>query len=154
MSNTTQRIISALVLIFVLVLFSLMGKIGIQIFLLLTGALLVDEAVGKMLKKKRTDFGYWWSQLSFIGGFIFFNFIDNDRSYYTHFINASIGVNICLLFYLYRGRMESLRMIRFLKRFAFIVGAVFLMPYMSMVYLLQKSDWMQFLVFLLFCCYI
>ena len=149
MSNTTQRVISAFVLIFVIYLFSLFGKEGIKILLLISGALLVDEAVGKMLKKKRSHFGYWFSQLSFIAGFVFFTFIDRDRSYYTHFINGAIALNICLLIYLYRGKMESLRMIRFLKRFSFFVGVAFLMPFMAMSSLFFKPQWLELILFLL-----
>lgn len=149
MNNTTQRVLSAFVLVFIIYLFSLFGQIGIKLLLLFSGAILVDETVGKMLKTKRSHFGYWASQLSFISGFLFFTFVDRDRSYYIHFINAAIGLNICLLIYLYRGRMESLRMIKFLKRFSFLVGIMFLMPFMAMSFLFFKQQWLAFILFLL-----
>lgn len=150
MNNTTQRIISAFVLIMVLCGFAYFGKVGVQILLLLSGVILIDEAIGKMLRHKRSHFGYWASQASFVGGFILFTFIDADRSYFTHFINAAIAIDILLLVYLYMGKMESMRTIRLLKRFSFIIGVLFLMPFMSIGFLLEKSMWLELTLFLLF----
>lgn len=149
MSNTTQRVLSAFVLIFIIFLFSLFDEVGIKVLLLISGVLLVDETVGRMLKTERLHFSYWVSQLSFIVGFLFFTFIDNDRSYYVHFINAAIGLNICLLIYLYRGGMESMKMVNFLKRYSFLIGLMFLMPYMSISSLFFRANWLEFILFLL-----
>lgn len=150
MNNTTQRVISAFAMIIVLCGFAYFGRMGIQILLLLSGILLIDEAIGIMLKHKRSHFGYWASQVSFVVGFIFFNFIDKDRSYFTHFINAAIAIDILLLVYLYMGRMESLRTIKLLKRFSFLIGLLFLMPFMCIGFLLSKHMWLEFTLFLLF----
>ena len=76
MSNTNQRIISALILVLIVGISAYVGVNGIKVLLLVAGVLLVDEVTANLLKVKRNHVSYLLAITSFMLLFVLFNFID------------------------------------------------------------------------------
>ena len=149
MNNTQQRILSAIVMVLIILFFSLFKVLGMKLLLLLCGALLVDEAIVKMLKVSRREFSYVFSITTFFIGFIFFNFINIQSENFIGATYSAVVINIALLIYLYFEKMGSSTVIEGLKKMSFLIGLLFLFPFLSLSYLLTQPNWSILVIFLL-----
>ena len=146
MTNTQLRIISATVLALIFAIALAFGKSGVLILLFVTGLILIDEFIVKMFKLKRISFNYIASVFSFVGAMVYLQFIDNSSEYFSYFIQTGLALNLAFLVYLFFEKMESRIFVSFLKSNAFIIGLYFLAPLVSILYLINKDDWMNFIV--------
>lgn len=149
MSNTKLRVISAFVMMAILYAFSSFGSGGLLVFLLLVGFLLIDEFVINMLGGRRAHISYFSSQLSFLLSYLLFNFLDFQEIYFGQFINMGLLINVGLLAFLFKTKMESLAVVDIFKKLSFGVGLFFLFPILSISYLLHDKSWYSYLLFLL-----
>ncbi|MAZ48347.1 MAG: hypothetical protein CME65_07280 [Halobacteriovoraceae bacterium] len=151
MTNTQQRVVSALVLLFIFLLCLFLGKLAMLVLVGVTGALLVDEMCANMLRVPRSHFSYIVSQLSFIAGYSFFNFIEKFVYYETLILNAGMTLSLLLIFYLFLERMDSKLLIRLLKKNSYIVGVFVLLPILCFGTLIHQDRWVAniFLILIL-----
>ena len=149
MTNTQQRIVSALVLFFILLVSVYFGKIGMLVFTGAVGILLVDELSFNMFKVPRAHFSYIVSQISFIFGYIFFNFFDKFEYYEALILNAGMTLSLILVFYLFLEKMEAKFFVRLLRKNAFLVGGFVLIPILCFSVLIHHERWAAFLFLIL-----
>ncbi len=141
MSNTNQRIISALILVLIVGISAYVGVNGIKVLLLVAGVLLVDEVTANLLKVKRNHVSYLLAITSFMLLFVLFNFIDVSYHYYNYFIHTGAAVNTLLIAYLFFEPMESKFIVTIMKKYSFFMGVFFLIPMSSMANLLIYKSW-------------
>jgi phosphatidate cytidylyltransferase len=146
MTNTQLRIISAFVLIAIFLLAMYMGPLAVTVLLFVSGLLLVDEFAHKMLGKHRRNIGYITAIFLFSGGY--FLLYKN-----TEILNFSLYVAVlsnCLwLVYLFLERMESRRVLSVISDYSFLVGVIFLLPFSSLIFVLQQDKWVELVLLML-----
>lgn len=148
MSNTQIRILSAFIMFCIFLGAVLVGPQGLLFLLLIVGAILVDEIIVHMFKLPRKHLSYSLSMVSYLTGFVYFNYLD-VFNHYVHLIsNAGICLSLLLILYLFMEKMEAKYFIRIMKRNSFMVGLYVLIPFLSLSYLLHQKNWIQYVVLL------
>lgn len=150
MSNTTKRIISAIVLMSIVLLCLLKGKVWTLAFILVAGIICVDEIFVNFFKKKRESLEYLASQGAFIAPFVYFNFIDYVPHLVHVFVNAGVLLCLILVIYLFYIKMESKILLRICNKYSFLAGIFILLPLLSLTSLLHYSKWISLIFALLF----
>ena len=148
MTNTKLRILSASVLLLIVLIAGSIGQNGILILLAVIGLLLTDELTFKMFAISRTTISYTLSMASFVIGYGLVIYNDTNTFVYDSILFTGITLNIGLITYLFFEKMESAFLVSFLRKKLFLVGTIFLVPILSMSYLMTKSDWMEYLILL------
>lgn len=141
MSNTQLRIISAVVLALIVATVIIIGKTASLIFIGVIGLLVVDEVIVNFLSFKRNHIGYLISQVVFAAGFTYFNFIDYTAGYVKAFNNLGLYLSILLLFYLFVTKHESKAILKFFKSYTFLLGAILLIPFINLAFLVHVLNW-------------
>ena len=149
MSNTTQRILSAIVMMVIIITAGMIGTNGLMVLLLVSGVLLVDELIFNMLKIKRIHLSYIMGIVSFVGGFLLVNYFDQNGFYYDYIIQTGVTINTALLGYLFFEKMESGFIVGFMRKYSFFMGLFFLIPICSISYLLTQEMWLHYIVLML-----
>jgi len=142
MTNTNQRILSAIFMMLILIGFTMVGSQGILILLLIVGVLLIDEIVFHLLKIPRTHFGYYTSVISYIAGFYFHNYTTEGKVLVDPILNTAVLINISLLIYLFLEKMEQKSFMNLLTKFSFLTGFFVFIPMMSLCYVINDSRWL------------
>lgn len=149
MTNTQQRILSAIVMMGILIGFSLVGSNGVITLLFLSGFLLVDELIFHLLKFSRKHFAYYSSQLVFVVGYLFFNYVKGVDQLVDIALNAAIVLNLALLIYLFIEKMEQKILISFMKSFAPFSGVFVLLQMISLCFIIKHENWITLMILLL-----
>ncbi len=148
-SNTTKRIISAIVmaaLVAVCISFGVKSTLG---FILFAGVLAVDELYCNILKKLRFTFSYFISQILFLMPFIYFNFLDFSSGMHFAIVNVALLLNLLLLFYLFYIPMESKTLEEVSAKLPYVTGVFFALPMISLTNVLHYTQWRTLLFILL-----
>lgn len=148
MSNTTKRIISALVLVAIVVTLVSLGPETAVGLVLLIGVIAVDEIFCNLFKKERWSVNYFLSQLIFLVPISFLNFIDKTSGFFSVANNAAALFNIMLLVYLFNISMESSFLEKFTKKFPYIAGIMIMLPMASLTSLFHFEKWQSLLAIL------
>ena len=149
MTNTQQRIVSAIVLFSILLLSVFLGKLGMLVLIGIVGVMLVDEIGSNMLKVSRSHFSYIVSQLAFCIGYIFFNFFDEFEYYEALILNAGMTLSLFLIVYLFAEKMEAKLLVRAFKKNAYLVGIFVLVPVLCLSILIHQEHWLSYLFLIL-----
>ncbi|MBT4791031.1 MAG: phosphatidate cytidylyltransferase [Halobacteriovoraceae bacterium] len=149
MSNTQLRIISALVLVLIIVIALSFGTTGLLALLFLSGVLLVDELVGNMILKTRKNVQYFLAVLVFVIGFVGIIFSDLPLLKFDFMMGVGFGINSIMIIYLFMEKMDSLNFIGLMKKFSFVTGLFFLVPMVTIAYLVSREDWLNCIVLLI-----
>ena len=148
-SNTTKRILSAIVLATIVAICIVTGTKSTLGFMLVASIIAVDEIYCNFLKKKRFDQFYLLSQILFIAPFAYLNFVDRSFDLVGIFNNAALVQNFLLLLYLFYLSMNSRFVLRLGNSFPFIAGSFILLPMMALASLLYFPQWRELLAVLL-----
>jgi phosphatidate cytidylyltransferase len=141
MSNTTVRIMSGVVLVlFVGVCMaygtaSSLGAIGLM------GVFVVDEIVTNFYELKRTSRRYIISQLTYIIGYVFFNFWQISESSFNLFISIACLWNVMSLIYLFFINTKKETLSDLFVRCSWGVGFLVLAPMMCISYIIHQPKW-------------
>lgn len=145
MTNTTLRIISALVLVGIVSTAMYFGVTSSLLFVGLLGILVIDEVVVNFLSLKRSNFSYVFSQTTFTCGFIFFNFVELSSLFLNSFNNLGVILNLILLGYLFLTKPNSKKLYFLLRNFTFIIGPVFLILFLNLASIFHTTRWISFI---------
>ena len=149
MSNTTQRILSALVLILALSIIIYFGQTPFLYLLLAIGVLVSDEIMVNFFKYDRFGIFYFLAQIILVLPFIFFSFIDTKGPYLELFNNIGVVTNTLLLVYLFYFKMDSSFINKMSRGYPFLFPVfILLFPLLSIVFLLSFPIWKYLLVIL------
>ncbi|WP_084703582.1 phosphatidate cytidylyltransferase [Bacteriovorax sp. Seq25_V] len=149
MTNTQQRIVSALVLAAIVCSIIYSGLFQTIIFLAVVGMICVDELFCNFIKKKRFSVSYLVTQLIFVAPFVYLNIVDKSFDLNYMLVNAGLLLNSFMLFYLFGTKMESGFVKDILSKFPFVVALFCLFPMASLASLLFYGKWIQVIVVLM-----
>ena len=96
MTNTQLRIISALVLVTIVITCVLLGQTASLLLVGLLGVVVIDEVIVNFLGQERKHFSYIVSQITFISGYGFFNFVEVTPQFLDAFVNTGTFINLML----------------------------------------------------------
>jgi phosphatidate cytidylyltransferase len=149
MTNTHLRIISALILTAIFTVAFMLGRVGLFSLLLVTGVIIIDEFMAKMIKVRRFSFNYFFSMASFCTLILYIQFIDNNNEYFEYLFKTGALINFAFLIYLFFEKMDSQTFISALRKNSYIVGFIFLTYLSSILYIVNQTNW-TYLILLLF----
>lgn len=141
MSNTQLRIVSALVLAAIVVASVILGKAAFLGLVGIVGVLVVDEFIVNFLNGSRKTLSYLLAMASFIGGYAYINGMKGSENFFISFNNAGLVLNGFMLLFLFFSKGESRRVAKYLKSVTFLLGLLFLIPFMNVSALTQSPDW-------------
>lgn len=150
MSNTTQRILSAAVLMLVVTTCFIMGAKVLAGFILVAGVIAVDELQINFLQRLRTSPLYGVSMVLFIAPMIYFAFLETGPAILKVGVNAAVLLNILLLVYLFYIDMESSFLPTLFTKLPLLAALLITLPCLSLVYLLKFPEWQEIIIVLLF----
>ncbi len=149
MSNTSLRILSALVMISVVSLAIWLSRYSVFVFIGAFSLIAVDEIVTNILKNRRWGVIYFISQLCFLIPFLSIILLWPSAAVFQSFIYLGVALNFILLWYLFFTDMDSDVFSRICSPFPFFSSLMVLLPMVSLIALLQFEDWRWLLIGLL-----
>ena len=149
MSNSQQRVISALVMVIVLALIFWLGHQYMLGLLLLAGVIMVDEIYTNFLKRERLEWNYLFAHLGLILPFTHLFFIERSDDLVRMMTNGAVALNFLLIIYLFTIRLESTRLTSFAQRFPIPTGIFILLPLCSLGGIIDQASWIKILTLLL-----
>ncbi|MFP5458992.1 MAG: phosphatidate cytidylyltransferase [Bacteriovoracia bacterium] len=145
MSNNTLRIISGVVLVLIVGVCMAYGTQSSLWIIGLMGVFVVDEIVTNFYDLKRTSRRYLISQLTYVTGYVFFNFWQISQSSFNLFISLACIWNLLSLIYLFFVNSKREVLSDVFISCSWGVGVIVLAPMMCISYLIHHHNW-QFLL--------
>ena len=149
MSNTIQRIISALIMAIVVVACVTIGKLPTLLLIMVVGILCVDELLDNFSELSRKSFQYKYIILFFTLFFLTINVIFEARLSRAFFTMAAIFLNIFLTFYLFKIPLNDNFMKKSTQKNAGLLSMIAILPVLSFGIHFETEHWRQFLGLLL-----
>lgn len=149
MSNTQQRIISALVMAILVAFCVAVGKIPSLIFVLLVGLLCIDELLINFAGLKRKDFNYRYILLFFAVFFIAINFVFEARLPRGFFTMSALFLNLFLIYYLFFIPLSDGFMKKSAQKRPGILSIIAILPLLSFGIHFESIYWREILGMLL-----
>lgn len=140
-SNTSLRIISAIVLIFIVGLCVYLGPMATVFLIGLVGLVTLHEINCNFLKLKIQQKTYALNILSFVAIFIFVVFQKNNDWLLTIINNAGIVLNFSLLVFLFATKSDSRSIVWFLRKFRLSLGVLVAVMALNLAHLMFFADW-------------
>ncbi|MCY4645163.1 MAG: phosphatidate cytidylyltransferase [Bacteriovoracales bacterium] len=147
MTNTGQRVLSAVVLISIIVSSLWGGRIPMMSVMLVFGVLYVHELEVNFFKHLVFSFKYMGSQFIFIGSFTYFGFLSQGQNV-SAFIFIGLLQNALLLYYFFATKLESKRFIRFFSKIPCFPGIFVTIPFGAVLSFFQYERWIEYLLIL------
>ncbi len=126
-----------------------LGKQFVISLLLILGCLILDEIYVNFFKLSRKQISYFLAQLIFLLIFVFFNFLEDIPGLYTIIINASLVLNVYLLYFLFKRDFSSRFFTNAVEKYSLLTGVLVSLPIVSLSALLQNTNWEKMVIFLL-----
>lgn len=146
MSNSLQRIISAIVLILLVGLFFYLGNTSFSVLFAIVGLIVGDEISVNFLKRNR-DLIYWGKQIFFSALFFLLFFFGSPLL--TNVISLiAVIMNLMALGFLFTNDFDD-KAQHFFKRFFFIIPTFFWLSLISIGTILHDEDWRKIFIYLL-----
>lgn len=152
MSNTKERIISAIVMAILVVAAVYFGKSTTLIAVLVASVLCIDELLINFAKLTRRDFIYKYVVVFFSLFFIAVNGLKTPFSL-TVFTIASLLMNVFLIYYLFRIPLASGFMKKSTEKNPAIIAVLVVLPMLSFGIHFESEAWRQILGMLLIVTY-
>ncbi len=140
-SNTKLRIISALGMLVIVAVSVSLGRGTALALIGLVGLLVVDEFIVNFLEFTRRHIGYVIAQASFIVGYVYFNWFEVGSIFFESFNNAGVVLDALMLLFLFVSKHDSRLLKKNLKGMSFMIGVLFLIPFMNMSALAHFDSW-------------
>ena len=150
MSNTTQRILSALVLAVVVTICFVMGSKYLSGFIIVAAVIAADEIIINFLKFKRTNPLYALSVSLVLIPVIYFAYFETGPDLLKVAVNAGVLMNILLLVYLFYVDMSSNFLKNLFEKIPLFASLLILLPCLSLIYLQRSNQWQEIIIVLLF----
>jgi phosphatidate cytidylyltransferase len=149
MSNTTKRILSAIVLIFLVILCFVSGKEVAFGALLLFSVIITDELYCNFFRKKRFSPLYFLSQAIVIFPYVLVNYFYPVSYLVSGFAYVGIIFNLSLIVFLFYLDIDSQLLVKSSSAFPWISGLYSLICFMALTSLFHFDEWIRLFVVLL-----
>lgn len=140
-SNTKLRIISALGMLAIVTVSVSLGRGASLALIGVVGLLVVDEFIINFLEFSRRHIGYVIAQASFFTGYVYFNWFEVGSIFFKSFNNAGIVLDALMLLFLFVSKHDSRLLKKNLKGMSFMIGILFLIPFMNLSALAHFDPW-------------
>jgi phosphatidate cytidylyltransferase len=148
-SNTKQRIISALVMAILVIVSVAIGKVPTLIFCMLVGILCIDELLINFAELTRKSFFYRYIIFFFTLFFLCINVFFQAKLSRGFFTMAAILLNIFLIYYLFFIPLEEKFMQKSGIRNPGLLSIIAILPLLSFGIHFETDSWRQILGILL-----
>ncbi len=142
MSNTSKRIRSAALLIFLIITTINLGQLATFILLFIAGMLIIDEIEANFFKHPR-KMTYWFSQILFTV-LLFLLLLKLTTPLYFIFWIAAIVLDFSLLYYLFFVDVET-KAFALMKRIPFLSAIYVFFSFVCLGLLIKDSQWVNLL---------
>ncbi len=149
MSNTKIRIISGIVLIFLVFGCLYAGTVASLILMGLIGVFVIDELIVNFYHQRRFSKRYLLSQSLYTLGYFFFNFYQISKSSFNFWNSLGIVLNLLLMLYLFLVYKKSEMLIKVFRATSWMTGFIILIPLISLSSIVHIKDWQLFIIGLL-----
>lgn len=149
MSNTKQRIISALIMAIIVAVCVAFGKIPTLILCLVVGVLCIDELLVNFAALKRSGFIYRYIVFFFTLFFITINIVFEAKLSRGFFTMSALFLNIFLIYYLFRIPLKDEFMKKSTIKNPGMLSIVGVLPLLSFGIHFETDHWRQVLGMLL-----
>lgn len=149
MSNTKQRIISALIMAIIVAVCVAFGKIPTLILCLVVGVLCIDELLVNFAALKRSGFIYRYIVFFFALFFITINIVFEAKLSRGFFTMSALFLNIFLIYYLFRIPLKDEFMKKSTIKNPGMLSIVGVLPLLSFGIHFETDHWRQVLGMLL-----
>ncbi|MFA6238771.1 MAG: phosphatidate cytidylyltransferase [Bacteriovorax sp.] len=149
MTNTSQRIISALAMAILVIGSMALGKIPTLILCLIVGVLCIDELLINFTGLIRQNFLYRYIIFFFVLLFLLINIFLNAKLSRGFFTMTSLMVNIFLMYYLFKIPLQNEFMKKSTLKNPGILSSVVILPLLSFGIHFETEHWRQVLIMLL-----
>lgn len=149
MSNTNSRIISALVMSFLVVVSILLGKVATLLLCLVVGALCLDEILINFVRITRRSQNYVAIIAFFLLLFLTLNIFIDAKNARLLFTLMAIFLNMFLFYYLFKIPLAEGFMKKSSEKFPGLLSVVAILPFMSLGIFFESSSWKIILAVLL-----
>lgn len=149
MSNTKQRIISALIMAILVVACVFIGKIPTLILVMLVGILCVDELLVNFSGLVRKSFHYRYIIFFFMLFFFTINIVFEAKLSRGFFTMAALFLNIFLTYYLFKIPLQDSFMKKSTEKNPGLLSMVAILPLLSFGIHFETNHWRQVLGLLL-----
>ncbi len=152
MSNTKARIISALVMAFLVILALILGKWTTLLTVLLVGLLCLDEVLINFSKLTRSDFSYKYVMGFFAIFYVAVNVFHAQLSL-SFFTMTSLFLNLFLIYYVFKIPLSDTFMKKSTQKNPVIISIFIIIPLLSFGIHFLGDMWRQVLAVLLIVTY-
>jgi phosphatidate cytidylyltransferase len=149
MSNTKIRIISGIVLIFLVFGCLYIGPKASLVLIGMIGVFVIDELIVNFYHQRRFSKRYLLSQILYSLGYYFFNFYQISKSSFNFWNSAGIFLNILLMTYLFLIMKKSDLLLKVFRATSWMTGFIILIPLLSLSSIIHFKDWQLFIIGLL-----
>lgn len=149
MSNTKQRIISALIMAIIVIVSVVAGKIPTLILCLVVGVLCIDELLVNFAALKRSGFIYRYIVFFFTLFFATINIVFEAKLSRGFFTMSALFLNIFLIYYLFRIPLKDEFMKKSTVKNPAMLSVVGVLPLLSFGIHFETDHWRQVLGMLL-----
>lgn len=149
MSNTKQRIISAIVMAILVIVSVAIGKTPTLVLCLLAGILCIDELLINFAKLTRKDFIYRYIIFFFALFFITINLFSKASFSHGFFTMAAFFLNLFLIYYLFKIPLQDGFMKRSVEKNPGFLSVIGILPLLSFGIHFETEHWRQILGMLL-----
>ncbi|MBP9673920.1 MAG: phosphatidate cytidylyltransferase [Bacteriovoracaceae bacterium] len=147
-TNTRLRVISFVALISLLVFAFIIGKSMTLLLLMVAGLLVNDEIQVQFAKHERYSPIYWKAFWGFLAPYLFLNIF--KISFFDPIILLlALAFNIAMLVYLFAFKLNSEKIVDFIKGRSILVGFCLFLPIQSIATLTYDPEWRRYLIALL-----
>ena len=149
MSNTKQRVISALVMALLVVICVAVGKLPTLILVMAVGILCIDELLVNFAELKRQSFNYKYIILFFGLFYLAINIIFEAKLTRSYFTIAALFLNIFLTYYLFKIPLQDKFMKKNIEKHPSLVSVIAILPLLSFGIHFETSQWQKVIGLLL-----
>ncbi|MBC7539251.1 MAG: phosphatidate cytidylyltransferase [Bacteriovorax sp.] len=149
MSNTKQRIISALVMAILVVVSVVIGKMPTLILVMLVGILCIDELLVNFAELTRKSFYYKYIITFFTLFFLAINIFFDANLSRGFFTMAALFLNIFLIYYLFKIPLQDSFMKKSTEKYPGLLSVIVILPLLSFGIHFATDHWRQYLGLLL-----
>lgn len=149
MSNTQQRIISALIMALLVVISVVVGKVPTLLLCLLVGVLCVDEILIHFSSLQRKDLSYKYIMGLFVLFFVLTNIVFQAKFSRSFFTIAAIFLNVFLIYYLFKIPLQDGFMKKSKSKSPGLLSILVILPLLSFGVHFETAYWREVLGVLL-----
>ncbi len=149
MSNTANRVIFGLLMIFGVALSLYLGTLPTAVMIVIAGSLIVDELYCNFFKCRRFNSLYFFEQILFFALVLWWQFIPAWRVLGYYQLMASSVLNVLLAGYLFFYPHDKRLNVTKFQKLIFLVGPFTAMLVSPLVYLVRMESMLPLVVILL-----